>query len=228
MHERRVAGHDHDEPLAVVLHALEQRLDGLRPEVHPCFLAGQGVRLVDEEDAVQRAANDPVGLDRGRADELAHEARAIDLDEVALSQEPHGAVHLREQPRDGRLAGAGVAEEDEVLAGRGLPQPVLLPAALNLEERDERVHLLLDGLEADEPVQLGLELAEAPFAVGSRFLARREALQLLRDPLALRAAVSRSRSPSWRRARPASSRGFRGIRRLVPARGGAETGCAGS
>ena len=47
-----------------------------------------------------------------------------------------------------------------MLARRDLGQPVLLPPRLHLEERDERAHLLLHGVEADERVELGLQLLE--------------------------------------------------------------------
>ena len=124
------------------------------PKSRLVLAARERVRLVDEEDAVERAADRAVGLDRGRADVLADEAGAVDLHEVAALQQSHGAVHLREQPRDRRLARAGVAEEDEVLARRDLGEAVLLPPRLHLEERDQRAHLLLDGLEADERVEL--------------------------------------------------------------------------
>ena len=56
-HQPRVAGDDHDEPVAVVLHPLEQRLDRLVAEVEPLALARERVRLVDEEDAVDRLAD---------------------------------------------------------------------------------------------------------------------------------------------------------------------------
>ena len=39
---------------------------------------------------------------------------------------------------------------------------VLLPARLHLQEGDERAHLLLDRLEPDQRVELGLQLVEAP------------------------------------------------------------------
>ena len=83
-HQPRVAGDDHDEAVAVVLHPLEQRLDRLGAEVlAPVARRRERVRLVDEEHAVERAADRAVGLDRGRADVLADERRAVDLDEVA-------------------------------------------------------------------------------------------------------------------------------------------------
>ena len=66
-------------------------------------------------------------------------------------------------------------------------RPLLLSQGLHLEEGDERVHLRLHGLEADEPVELGLELLER----ARRFLRARlgpEALELVGDPLGLGAA----------------------------------------
>ena len=163
-HQARVTGHDHHEPVTEVLHPLEERLDCLGAEVEPAVAAPgrERVRLVDEEDAVERAADGAIGLDRGLADVLADERRAVDLDEVTLLEQAHRAVHLGEQPGDGRLAGARVAEEDEVLARRHLGQLVLLPPRLHLEERDERAHLLLDGLQADQAVELGLQLCQWP------------------------------------------------------------------
>ena len=99
-------------------------------------------------------------LMRRRADVLADEPGAVDLDEVAALEQAHRAVHLREQPRDRRLARARVAEEDEVLARRDLGEAVLLAPRLHLEEGDERAHLLLDRVEPDERVELRLQLVE--------------------------------------------------------------------
>src|SRR6266545_1189608 len=132
--------------MAVVLHPLQQRLDRLRAEVLPCLGAGERVRLVDEEHAVERALHDSVGLDRGRADELADETGAVGFHEMAALQESHRAIHLGEQARDGRLAGSGVAEEHEVLARRDLREAVLLPACLHLEDRELVGQLVADGL----------------------------------------------------------------------------------
>jgi hypothetical protein len=63
---------------------------------------------------------DAVRLDRRHPDVLADEPGPVDLDQVPAAQQPHRAVHLREQPRDGRLARPGIAEEDEVLRRRHL------------------------------------------------------------------------------------------------------------
>ena len=105
---------------------------------------------------------DALGLDRRQSDVLADEPGAVDLDEMAALEQPHRAVHLREQPRDGRLARARVAEEDEVLRRRHLRQAGLLAASLDAEERDERANLLLHRLEAGQRVELGQQLLERP------------------------------------------------------------------
>ena len=189
MHEPRIAGDDHDEAVPVVLHPLEDRLDRLGAEVELRPARCERVRLVDEEDAVERAPDRAVGLDRGRADVLADEIGAVDLDEVALREQAHRAVHLREQPRDRRLAGSRVAEEDEMLRRRDLGQPVLEAAALHLEERDEAAHLLLHRREPDERVEL---------AAGGRRAAAAAP--------AARAARARCRARRSRRRRPRCGR----------------------
>jgi hypothetical protein len=128
-------------------------------------------------------ADRAVRLDRRQPHVLADEAGAVDLDEVASPEEAHRPVHLREQAGDRRLASPRVAHEDEVLRGCDLREAVLLAPRLHLQERDEGVHLLLDGLEADERVELGLELLHAPGGLG---LAKR--LELLGDPVGAVAA----------------------------------------
>ena len=77
-----------------------------------------------------------------------------------FSSRPRGAVHLCEEAGDRGLAGAGVADEDEMLRGRDLRQPVLEAPALHLQEGGERAHLLLDAPEADQRVEFGLELGQ--------------------------------------------------------------------
>ena len=118
------------------------------------------IRLVDEEDAVERTADRAIGLDRRRPDVLADEAGAVDLDEMAALEEAERAVHLREQSCHRRLAGPRVAEEDEVLRRRHFGQPELAPPRLNLQERDECPHLLLHRREADERIELRLQLLD--------------------------------------------------------------------
>jgi hypothetical protein len=94
-------------------------------------------------------------------------------------QQPHRPVHLGEQARDGRLAGARVAEEHEVLRGRHLGKAVALALGLHLQEGDERAHLLLDRLEAGQRIELVLELGQRLHG-----LRLAERVDLVRDPVA--------------------------------------------
>src|SRR4051794_31923137 len=118
VHQSWVAGDDDDEPVAEVLHPLEQRLDRLRPEVEAAADRRERIGLVDEEDAVQRTADSAIGLDRGLTHVLADEPGTIDLDEMPALEETERAVHLREQACNCGLAGSRIAEEDEVLRRR--------------------------------------------------------------------------------------------------------------
>ena len=66
-------------------------------------------------------------LRRGLADVARHEPAAIGLDEVALGERAQHRVDAREQAGDGRLAGAGVADEHEMAAALGDREAVLAP-----------------------------------------------------------------------------------------------------
>jgi hypothetical protein len=97
----------------VVFHQLEQSFDGLAAEVVGPARA-QSVSLVDEEHAAQRVLRRLRRFDGRLPDVAGDEAGAVGLDEVAAPERAERAVDLREQARYGRLAGAGVAVEDEV------------------------------------------------------------------------------------------------------------------
>jgi hypothetical protein len=151
----RVAGGDDREPVAVVLHALEQLDDRLGAEVALAVGAHETVGLVEEQHAVERAVDDGGGLRRRLADVARDEVLARDLDDAVARQQPEALVEAPEQPRDGGLAGAGAALEDEVQrdlhglqaggpAQRGDPQQL-----------GQAVDLGLDRGEADQRIELG-------------------------------------------------------------------------
>src|SRR4051794_9167329 len=187
MHQPGIAGHDHDEAVPVVLHPLEQRLDRLWSEVLAFVSRRKRICLVDEENAVERAPDHPIGLDRRHADVLPDEPGPVDLDQMAPAQQPHRSIHLREQSRDRGLACPWISEKDEMLGGRNLGQPVSLALGLHLEKGDERPHLLLHRLEPDEGVELRLELRHRP--------RRLRPPELIRDPFRGIAAARRLGQP---------------------------------
>src|SRR5262249_284297 len=152
-HELRVAGHDDDESLAIDLHLPEERLDGFMPEVVASVICCEGVRLVDEEDAVERLVHERVRLDRGLTHVLRAEPGAIGFDQVALLQDAESGIHPPEQARDGGLARAGVADEYEVLRHVDNRETSLAACRLHTQEVDELPYLLLDRRQADQALE---------------------------------------------------------------------------
>ena len=112
-HLVRVAGDDDGEFVAVVLHQLDQRVHRLLAEV----AAGLG-RVSEYASSMNstppRALGRPRPLERGLPDVAGDEIRARGLDERAALTDSDVAVHLADQPGDGRLARSRVAREDEV------------------------------------------------------------------------------------------------------------------
>ena len=95
------------------------------------------------------------GLDGRAADDLRDQVGPGDLDQVPGAQRAQLGEDPAVQPGHGRLAGAGRAGEDQVPAHRrrGHAEP---GAALGeLVEVDQRAHLLLDVVQADQGVEFG-------------------------------------------------------------------------
>ena len=82
-----VAGDDDREVVAVLLHELHERRDGLVAEVDEAAL-GERVRLVDEQHATERPTDDLLHLERRLADVARDEVDPAGLDELALADEP--------------------------------------------------------------------------------------------------------------------------------------------
>ena len=140
-HRLGVARHDHDQVVAPVLHLLDQGVDRLGA----VLVAGQAVGLVDEEHAADGGLDHLGGLHRGLAEVAGHQLGPVDLDQLALGEQAERPVDARHQPGDGGLAGAGVADEDQVPGDRRDLEPGVLAQALDPEHRDLAVDLGLDG-----------------------------------------------------------------------------------
>ena len=166
VHPVLVAGEDHDEVVALVLHDLEQDLDRLLPVVALVLGPVQVVGLVDEQHAAHRALQHLAGLRRRVADVLADEVVAGHRDEVALPHVAQAVQDLGHAHRDRRLAGARVAGEAHVQRRRLGGQADEPPAAVDEQERRDVADARLHRREAD---QVALELVEH---VGHAGLAR--------------------------------------------------------
>ena len=112
----------------MVLHALEQRRDGLVTEVAPGTTTDEGVGLVDEQHAAEGPVDDFVDLGRGLPDVARDETAAVGLDEMPLRQHAERVQDPRQQPRHRGLAGARVPDDDEVPCRRRA-RAALVPGA---------------------------------------------------------------------------------------------------
>ena len=82
-----IAGQDHDQPMAIVLHSLDQCLHGF-VSIGVVLSAGdQAVGLVDEQDTVQRFIDFAIGLGGRLPGVFGDESRAIGFDQVPALQQ---------------------------------------------------------------------------------------------------------------------------------------------
>mmetsp|Transcript_28602 Transcript_28602/g.77474 ORF Transcript_28602/g.77474 Transcript_28602/m.77474 type:complete len:246 (+) Transcript_28602:902-1639(+) len=156
-HLFRVAGKDHHKVVALVLARLQQRVQRLLAE--PVLLTlHQRIRLVHKQNPAERPVDRLLRLDRRLARVPCDEIRTVDLDQLALAQYAQRAVRLGNLARDGRLASARVAREDQVERRRLRHlHSLLLALGVELCHLDELAHLLLDRL---QPNHLRLQLPQ--------------------------------------------------------------------
>ncbi len=161
LHPVFVAGHDHDQVVALVLHDLQEDLDGLLPVVLLVLGAVEVVRLVDEQHAAHRLLEDLLGLGRGVTDVLAHQVVAGHRHDVALA-------HVAEPVEDPRhlhghrgLPGARVAGEAHVQSRRLRRETHARAHLLDQQQRGDLADAPLHRLQADQvAVDLVEDLAE--------------------------------------------------------------------
>ena len=116
----------------------------------------QGVGFVDKEYASHRPVHRFAGLGRGLAEIGGHEVSAGDFHHVGSREHSERVQHSAHQPGHRGLAGAGVAEEEVVVAADALELLAFylcFELAL-LEFLDHKAYLLLDVFEADQGVEL--------------------------------------------------------------------------
>ena len=159
LHQLIVAGNDHDEVVAVILHRLQEGVDRLLPEVVVAF-AVERIRLVDEQHTAERTLDHLLRLDGGLTDVPGDKPAAVDLDKLTLRQDAERVVDARHQTRDHRLARTGVAGEDHVERKIGVGKSRFRTAPKDGRHVDEVVHLALDLAKTDVGVKLRLEILD--------------------------------------------------------------------
>ena len=120
VHFVRITGQNHDQPVAIILRPLQQRLHRFVAIRLLAFARHQAVRFVDEQHAVERLVDLRLRLRTRLAHILRHQAGAVGFDEMPLLQNPHRAEDLAEDPGDGRLARPRIAREHHVQAHFGV------------------------------------------------------------------------------------------------------------
>jgi hypothetical protein len=165
VHAVLVAGQDHDQVVALVLHHLQQDLDRLLTVVALVLGPVQVVGLVDEEHAAHRLLEHFARLGCGVADVLADQVVAGHRHQVALSHVAQAMQDLGHAQRHGGLAGARVAGEAHVQAGRLRLQAHRPAQPVDHQQRRDVADALLDRRQADQvALQVGqhrLDLAVA-------------------------------------------------------------------
>ena len=166
LHLPRVAGHDHHDLVAVVLHQLEQGRDRLVAEVAERVGRDQGVGLVDEQHAAGGLVEAGGGARCGLADVLADQVGPAHLDQVAVREHAELGVDPGQQPGHRGLRGAGVAGEDHVPRLLRRRHAGLGAQLLRLELGDQPLDLLLDRRQADQLLELGHRVADLDLGHG--------------------------------------------------------------
>ena len=151
-----IAGDDHDDAVAVVFHELQQRVDRfLAGIVIVAVLRGQGVGLVDEQNAVERLAAFFQGSCCGLPDISRHHAGAIGLDDMPSAKHLQASKDIADEAGDFGLADAGRPGEHHVLAERRHIQPLIPPLLLDRHARNEAFDFLFDRRKPDHGVEPG-------------------------------------------------------------------------
>ena len=160
VHQPVVTRHNDDQILALILHGLQQCVDGLLAEVVFALLGGERVGLVDEQHAALGLLNDLAGLGRRLSDVAGHQPGAVNLHELPLGQHAKAAINARHHPCDHALARAGIARKDHVQRHIHGFQTVLPAQIVHRDHVDQAFHLALHAFKADQLVELGLQILD--------------------------------------------------------------------
>ena len=158
LHQSVVSGHDHDQVVAVILHGLQKRVNGLLAEVVFALSGGQRIGFVDEQHAAHGGLDHLGGLLGRLAHVSGHQTGAIHLHKLPLGQQVQAVIDARHQPGDHGLAGARIAGKHHVQAHVRSLQPLFPAQRVYRGQVDQVVDLALDGGQPHIAVQLGLQI----------------------------------------------------------------------
>ena len=154
VHPVLVAGQDDDQVLALVLHDLEQDLDGLLTVVALVLRPVQVIGLVDEEHPAHGALEDLPGLRRGMPHVLADQLLAGNGHQVPAPGVTEPLKQFGHPERDRGLAGARAAGEAHVQVRPRRHEAEPGPLRVYQEQRG---NLPDPGLDRGQPDQLAVQ-----------------------------------------------------------------------
>ena len=164
LHPVAIAGEDHHEVVALVLHHLQQDLDGFLPVVALVLRPVEIIGLVDEQHAAHGALEHFLRLGSGMADILAHQIVAGDGDEMAFADIAEPVKDRGHAQRDGGLAGSRIAGEAHMQGRAHRLQAEAGAGAIDQQQRANLAQALLHRAEADEiRVELPQDVGEPAF-----------------------------------------------------------------
>ena len=94
LHGLSVAGHDHHQVLPMILHSLEQGIDGFLPVI-AATPVGERIGLVDKEHTSHCLLKNLTGLNGRLPYITGHQPATVYFHQLAFGQDPQATVHAR-------------------------------------------------------------------------------------------------------------------------------------
>ena len=139
----------------MILHLLDQGINGLLPEW--IVVAGRAgskrIRLIDEQNAIQRRGNPRLGFQCRLADVTGDKSGPIRLDQMAVLQHPEITQDRTIKAGDDGLANARRSSEDHVQRNRRDRQPLVAPRRFNFQALYQGADLGLHRIQAGHACQ---------------------------------------------------------------------------
>ena len=151
LHFLRVAGNNDREPVAIIVHLLEQYRDSLGAIIARVRWF-QGISLIDKEYAIKGLANDFKHFGCRRSHMLTNQTGAIGFDQVSFLEYSELLVNPADDAGHRGFPGAGIAGEHQMVRDIGNWKPSLFARLLDFHKVCHLAHLFLDRIQADQRI----------------------------------------------------------------------------
>ena len=164
-----IAGDDHHELVAEILHVLQQRVDGVLAERVALVLGDQPVGLVDEQHPAQGVLADLLHALRGLRHEPHDEVLLGDLHDLGARDFAQPEQDFGDDAREGGLGGAGrTFQHHVVFVGARRVHALLGQQLVDLNLGAPHRDLLFGPVQPDQLVEAGLRLGQHRVLLGGQ------------------------------------------------------------